>query len=118
VRREAANVLREKTRTGGEPLCCRISGRHQPEETGRLRPYTGLYSLSETGTGRAPAGTTQRFPAALAHLTSVFPGCVSNCEDPVERLLNPVLNCKDPFVSLLKPHPSVCVCVCVFSVRA
>jgi hypothetical protein len=29
-----------------------------------LRPHTRLYSLSGTGTGRAPAGTTKPFPTA------------------------------------------------------
>jgi hypothetical protein len=39
--------------------------KHEPEKIRRLMPYTDLYSLSETGTGRAQAGTTQSFPTAL-----------------------------------------------------
>ena len=36
-----------------------------PKPGTRLFYDIGLYRLSESGTGRAPAGTTRRFPRAL-----------------------------------------------------
>jgi hypothetical protein len=37
----------------------------QPGRIGCCKPHTGLNSLSETGSGRAPAGTTKSLPTAL-----------------------------------------------------
>jgi hypothetical protein len=47
----------------------------QPEKIWRLRPYTDPYSLSETGTGRNPAGTAKRFPTQAAAPTRLH--CIS-----------------------------------------
>jgi hypothetical protein len=40
----------------------RSLNQHCPNKIGRCRPYTGPFSISETGTGRAPAGTAKKLP--------------------------------------------------------
>ena len=46
-------------------------GRHQAEKIRRFSPTQANICLSETGTGRAPAGPTKCFPRALALSMSV-----------------------------------------------
>jgi hypothetical protein len=61
-----------RSSAGGKQLCCRfrpvlaeLRPAYETERKWRLEPYMQAKSSSETGTGRAPAGTTKSFPTAL-----------------------------------------------------
>jgi hypothetical protein len=71
---QVRRVQRERTRADGKAAVLPVStGAYRlalAAEKSGIVPYAGLTSLSETGTGRAQAGTTKSFPAALVRTMS------------------------------------------------